>query len=143
MTFIDPPCALAATRRKSTGGAQKGGVVVPRDLKHQRHHFYLFVSRAQRVGLFCLPPPALSAARFPPFSPLPWNLPFPNARVFFFRIFSLSLSRSLSFCLSSFLSLSLGSRESQGLIDIQCRTAINSTRVQQQFRGTGKRLKRL
>lgn len=159
MTFIDPPCALAATRRKSTekvggraqgGGARKreagewGGVggVLPRDLKHQRHHFYLFVSRAQRVGLFCLPPPALSAARFPPSAPS--ALAPPGTSLFRMHVFSsfgfsLSFYRSLSLSHSFLFSRSLGSRESQGLIDIQCRTAINSTLVQQQFQGTGRR----
>lgn len=103
MTFIDPPCALAATRRKSMGGSENGGVV-PRDLEHQRHQFYLFVSRAQRVGLFCLPPPALSAARFPLVLSPPGTSLF-RMHVFSSFGFSLSFSLSLSLFLSFLFSL--------------------------------------
>lgn len=79
---------------------------MPRDLEHQRHQFYLFVSRAQRVGLFCLPPPALSAARFPLVLSPPQEPPFSECTCFLLSDFlSLSLSLSHSFYLSSFLSL--------------------------------------
>lgn len=104
MTFIDPPCALAATRRKSMGGSENGGVV-PRDLEHQRHQFYLFVSRAQRVGLFCLPPPALSAARFPLVLYPPSGTSLFRMHVFSSFGFSLSFSLSLSLFLSFLFSL--------------------------------------
>ncbi|GIY93340.1 hypothetical protein CEXT_646161 [Caerostris extrusa] len=106
MTFIDPPCIGCHRER---GAVERGSAECLETCSSSatvppHTHFYLFVSRAQRVGLFCLPlptPPALSAARPPvdpstPFPSSPENHPFSECTCFLLLIF-------LSFSLSLFL----------------------------------------